>query len=346
VRVCIIAPPWVPVPPPSYGGTEAVLDTLARGLERAGAEVLLVTTGDSECSVPISYTFEEALGVGAQTPPAEMRQVAFGYDVARSWGADIVHDHTLAGPLAGAAIADCPVVTTVHGPFLAEDLRLLYRAVGPVVPIIAISHHHAADAGPIPIGAVIHHGVDLERFPVGSGSGGFALFLGRIHPDKGVDAACRIARDAGVPLRIAAKMQEPLEQAYFEEAVRPLLGGECEYVGEATFDEKVELLGAATCLLNPIDWPEPFGMVMVEALACGTPVVARACGSAPELIDDGRTGFVAATEEELMKALAEVDTIPRDACRAEAETRFSADRMARDHLDLYERIIRDGMPAR
>jgi glycosyltransferase involved in cell wall biosynthesis len=158
-------------------------------------------------------------------------------------------------------------------------------------------------------------------------------------PEKGVAGAARIARAAGIPLRIAAKMREPRELDYFHREVQPLLGGDLEYVGEVGGDDKLELLGDALCLLNPIAWPEPFGMVMIEALACGTPVVTTPCGAAPEIVDDGVTGFVRGDEPSLARALGEVAHLDRDRCRRAVKERFSAARLAADHLDVYRRHI-------
>ena len=273
MRIAVISPPWVPVPPPAYGGTEVVLDGLCRGLTEAGHEVLLYATGDSTCPVRRDFAFEVAPGVQSISPAAELRHVIRGYDAVRDFDAEVVHDHTLVGPVYAERHPDLRVVTTNHGPFNG-DLDVLYRALADRVPVVAISHNQASTARDIPIAAVIHHGVDPARFPVGTGAGRYALFLGRMVPEKGVHTAIRAARAAGVPLLIAAKMHEQHEHEYFAERVKPLLGGDVEYVGEVGGDRKLQLLGDAVCLLNPIAWSEPFGMVMVESLACGTPVVA------------------------------------------------------------------------
>ena len=336
IRIVIIAPPWVAVPPIAYGGTETVLDTLARGLRGSGHDVLLYTTGDSTCPVPRASVLPRAIGVGVGGAATELRHVIHAYEAAA--GADLVHDHTLVGPVYADRFAGLPVVTTNHGPFESE-LGDYYRAIGERTPIISISHHQASTARGIPIAAVIHHGVDTERFPAGPGDGDYALFLGRMCAEKGVDAAVRVARRAGVPLRIAAKMSEPAEQLYFDRHVRPLLGGDIEYVGEVGGAEKLTLLGNARCLLNPIAWPEPFGMVMVEALACGTPVVATPMGAVPEIVDDGVTGFVCSDEDALTEAMLAVSDIDRDACRKAVAERFSAERMVDDHVTLYESLV-------
>jgi hypothetical protein len=172
VKVAIIAPPWVPVPPPAYGGTEAVLDNLARGLQAAGHDVLLYATGDSTCEVPLRWTLERAAGTVA-TATTELHHVIHAYEDVLASGADVVHDHTLVGPVYALRF-DAPVVTTNHGPFDGE-LGDLYRAVGGSVPVIAISHHHASTAKDVPIAAVIHHGVDVDAFPHGAGDGGYVL---------------------------------------------------------------------------------------------------------------------------------------------------------------------------
>jgi glycosyltransferase involved in cell wall biosynthesis len=164
------------------------------------------------------------------------------------------------------------------------------------------------------------------------------LFLGRLSPDKGVHVAARVARTAGIPLRIAAKMREPAERAYFEASVAPLLGGDVTYIGEVNGRDKLDLLAGASCLLNPLAWPEPFGMVMIEALACGTPVVATPCGSVPEIVTEGVTGFVRGAEAELAEAMGRAGELDRTLCRKDAATRFSTARMVADHVELYERV--------
>jgi glycosyltransferase involved in cell wall biosynthesis len=229
-------------------------------------------------------------------------------------------------------------VTTNHGPFATPGVSSYYAAIASRVPVIAISRHHAATAAPTPIAAIIYHAVDVERFPVGSGDGGYALFLGRMHPDKGVAAAARAARTAGVPLVIAAKMREPQEVAYFEAEVQPLLGTGVEYIGEIGREQKLRVLRDAVCLLNPIRWPEPFGMVMIEALATGTPVVATPCGSAPELIEHGVTGYLADTEVALANSVTAAASLDRHRCRRVAEARFSSARLVEEHVALYERV--------
>ncbi len=343
MRIAIIAPPWVPVPPPAYGGIEVVLDDLARGLQGAGHDVLLYATGDSSCPVPIAWALSEAVGVGGATPATELHHVVNAYEAVLDWGAEVIHDHTLCGPVYAERF-DVAVVTTNHGPFESE-LGDYYRAIAPSIPIIAISAHQAASAGETPIAAVLHHGVDTDRFTFGPGDAGYAVFLGRMNADKGVHTAVAAARAAGVPLRLAAKLSEPHEQDYFDEQIGPILGDGIDYVGEVGGDDKTELLGGASCLLNPIDWSEPFGMVMIEALACGTPVVATHNGSAPEIVDHGRTGFLCDGEAELAEALSRCGTLDRAACRSDAVERFSVERMVAGHVALYEAVAKGERPS-
>jgi glycosyltransferase involved in cell wall biosynthesis len=343
VRVLLIAPPWLPVPPVAYGGIEAVLDTLARGLASRGHDVVLHTTGESTCPVPRSWSYERSATVDGAAVITELRHVVDAYEHAPDF--DVVHDHTLIGPLYSSEhCPSCNVVTTNHGPFTAES-KALYRTVTPRVRIIAISRHQASTAGDVPVTAVIHHGVDLEQYPEGEGDGGYALFMGRFSPDKGVHTAIRVARAAGVPLRIAAKMGEPAERAYFQQCVEPMLGGDVEYLGDVGGGEKLRLLGEAMFLLNPVAWPEPFGMVMIEALACGTPVVTTPCGAAPEIVDDAVVGFLAGDEQSLVAAAGRVGSISRQACRELVERRFSAARLVDDHVDLYEDVATRHRPA-
>jgi glycosyltransferase involved in cell wall biosynthesis len=313
-----------------------VLDGLARGLRSAGHEVLLFATGDSTCPVPLAWAFERAVGVGGDVP-TEISHALRAYERVMDWSPDVVHDHTLVGPLLGSH-GCVPVVTTNHGPF-EPKLRDLYRAIATRVGVIAISHDQASAADGIPLLAVIHHGIDADAFEFGAGDGGYALFLGRMTPDKGADLAASVARRAGVPLRIAGKLRESDEIEFFQSAVEPLLGDGIDYVGEVDAATRRELLARATCLLNPLRWNEPFGMVMIEALASGTPVLATPHGSVPEIVEHGLTGFISDDPDELVRLLGKVDDLDRGQCRRAAEDRFSIERMTQDHLRAYGQML-------
>jgi glycosyltransferase involved in cell wall biosynthesis len=311
------------------------VDLLARGLAAAGHDVLLCTTGDSTCPVERRFVYEEAQGIVAGAP-VELRHLLHAYEVAGDF--DIVHDHTLLGPLYVSGGVAVPVVTTNHGPFNAE-LRAVYREIGRRVPIIAISRSQAATAPPeIPIAGVIHHGIDPAGFPFRAAPDDYWLFLGRMNPEKGPHRAALVAREAGVRLVIAAKMREPEEHRYFDDQVRPLLDDRVVYAGEVGGQEKLDLLAGARGLLNPIRWPEPFGLVMIEALACGTPVLAFPSGAAPEIVCDGVNGFLCVDEADMVRRLPHVARLDRRGCRASVEASFSTERMVADHLALYERL--------
>jgi glycosyltransferase involved in cell wall biosynthesis len=335
MRIALIAPPWIPVPPPGYGGTELVIDTLARELSSTGHQVVLATTGDSTCPVKRTWVYDHARTADMGDTVIELTHVLHAYQAIGD--ADIIHDHTVAGPALASQRPTPPVVTTNHAPF-TEDARRYYRALGDHVPILAISHHQASTSGDVPIARVIHHGIDQNRYPVGPG-GDYLVFDGRMSPEKGVRQAIDIAQRAGVPLVIAAKMRATSERDYFEAEVKPRLGGDIQYVGEVDRNHKLGLVGDALVLLNPIRWDEPFGLNMIEALACGTPVIATPRGAAPEIVDHGITGYLATTTDQAVAAIAWATELDRRACRTAAETRFSAHRMAGDHLALYRDII-------
>jgi glycosyltransferase involved in cell wall biosynthesis len=266
----------------------------------------------------------------------EVRHVLAGYEAFGD--CDIVHDHTLAGLLESARHPKVPIVTTCHGP-LAGDLRDIYYRVAKRLSIIAISRAQARQAPEIPVSAVIHHGIDVDEFPLGTGSGGYLLVLGRMSPEKGAHRAIEIADKAGMPLVLAAKMREPAEREYFDAFVRPRLGHGAEYVGEVVGDEKLRLLADAVALLNPIRWVEPFGLVMVEALACGTPVLTHPVGAAPEIVDDACTGFICDSDDELAAAALLVAGLDRSRCRDAVSRRFSAEQMIDKHLSLFDELI-------
>lgn len=336
MRIGLIAPPWVPVPPPGYGGTESVLDNLARGLAELGHRVDLFTVGESTSPVRRRHLFEEAVApMGLAVP--EAAHVLAAYDALTD--VDVIHDHTLIGPLVAgrAGTARAPVVTTSHGAFTPLTRRI-YAEIARTASVVAISHDQASRAR-LPIAAVIHHGIDLDAFRWGPGDGDYLAFVGRMSPEKGVHTAVAVARAAGRRLRIATKMREPSETEYFEAEVRPALHPGVEIEFEVPLAERVELMRRAAALLNPIAWDEPFGLVTAESLACGTPVVSTPRGAAPEIVRSGRTGFLCPTEASAVAALERVRFLSREECRRDVEARFSMRRMAEDHVALYERVL-------
>jgi glycosyltransferase involved in cell wall biosynthesis len=340
MRIGLIAPPWVPVPPPAYGGTEIVIDNLARGLQELGHEIRLFTVGDSECPVPTDFLYPKPIAPIGVTVP-EMAHVLAAYESLADM--DIIHDHTNLGPLIAGlrGLRRPPVVTTNHGPVTGETQPILAQ-IARHASIVAISHAQARQAqnfGGVQIGAVIHHGIDLDLYDSGPGGGGYLMFIGRMSPNKGVHHAVRVAKKAGKQLVLSVKMRERIEVEYFESEVKPHLDPGDEVPGEIPLARRIELLQHADALLNPITWSEPFGLVMAEGLACATPVLAFANGSAPEIIDSGTTGYLCRDEEEMIRAVDRVADIDRAHCRAAAERRFSLLRMARDHERFYRRVL-------
>jgi len=337
MRIGIIAPPWIPVPPPAYGGIESFLDILARALQAEGHDVVLAASGDSSSPVPRLPGFppSDPAMMGATTH--ELRHLIRAY--ARLDDVDVIVDNTLAGPILARTATTLPVVTIAHGPFIPL-VRELYGAASPDMAFVAISAHQASTAEEIRIARVIPHGIRVGDVPVGAG-GSDACFLGRITPDKGVIEAIRVAELAGIHLRIAAKMAEPAEFEYFEEVVRPALGSHAEYVGELSTDEKYELMGSSGVMINPIQWDEPFGLVMLESLATGTPVVATSRGSVPEIVVEGATGFIRDDLDELAATVDDALRLDRAACRESVAERFTDVRMARDYVALFEDLLQD-----
>jgi glycosyltransferase involved in cell wall biosynthesis len=265
-----------------------------------------------------------------------LENVVGAYELAKH--ADVVHDNTIAGPIYSARYPNMAVVTTNHQPF-SRTYNAVYGAALPRVLLVAISHSHASST-PLAVDAVVHHGLDVADYPFGSGDGGYVALLGRMTENKGVHRAIAIARAAGVPLKIAAKMREPHEREYFEKFVEPHLGDDVQYLGEVDAAGKRELLASASALLNPISWREPFGMAMLESLACGTPVVGSPQGAAPEIVEHGVTGFLSDDDDELAACLRSVDRIDRAACRRHVEDDFSVERMVDAYVDVYERARR------
>ena len=342
MRIGLIAPPWLPVPPPSYGGTEVVVDNLARGLQDLGHDVRLFTVGESTCPVHRDYLYPAGV-VPIGTSIEEAAHVLAAYEALAD--VDIIHDHTVLGPLLAARsrAVGPPVVTTHHGPFTPENRRI-YADIARHVPVVAISRSQAHQAVGVPIAAVIYHGIDLDVFTPGAGNGGHLVFVGRMSRVKGVHRAVRIAHEAGWPIVVAVTIRDRAEQDYFRQEVEPLLLASDALMLDAPLKARLDALRGAAALINPITWPEPFGLVMAEALACATPVLAFGNGAAPEIVDDSVTGFLRTDEAGLVDAVGRIDEIDRAACRAAAEQRFSLQRMARDYAAFYRRVL-DTAPA-
>ncbi|WP_183408156.1 glycosyltransferase family 4 protein [Nocardioides pocheonensis] len=335
LHVAVVAPPWFSVPPDGYGGIEAMLGGLVDGLVDRGHRVTLIGAGPNGTRADrFVAVYEEPPSERLGEPMPEVLHAAVAARVLSELDVDVVHDNTLAGPLAARGYP-APTVVTAHGPVTGEAGRLL-GALGDSVELVAISDAQRQDAPHLNWVGRVHNGIDVASHPVGEGADGYLLWLGRFSPAKGAHLAIDTARAAGMPLVLAGKLSEQSEHDYFEEAIRPRLGPGVCYVGAADAEMKRELYGAASALLFPITWDEPFGLVMVEAMACGTPVVALGRGSVPEVVEDGVTGFVVDHPDDLLGAVRRVDELDRAACRRRTEELF-------DHrvmVDGYERIFR------
>jgi glycosyltransferase involved in cell wall biosynthesis len=335
VKIAVLGPVWFPVPPVGYGGIEWIVSLLAEGLVRAGHDVTLFASGDSATAAELSAVFPEAPSELIGTTGPELRHALACYERAAEF--DIVNDHS--GPLAaalGAAVAT-PVVHTVHGPLTGADgdLYASLARVAPGVGLISLSLNQRRPQPDLPWLANCPNALDLGAYPVRAERGEYLLFLGRMSPEKGCHRAIEVAREAGLPLRIAGKMREPAEREYFEAYVAPELGDGVEYLGETSHGKKVALLQNARATLFPIEWEEPFGLVMIESMACGTPVLATRRGAVPEVIEHGRSGVIVDDYREMAAALAEADRLEPLECRRWAEERFSAERMVRDYEAAY-----------
>ncbi len=335
LRIGILAPPWIPVPPPAYGGIEAVLATLGAALVRRGHAVRMVAPeGSRIAGVEIVETPLPTLPMGDVV--GDFAHALAGLDALRD--VDVVLDHS---GVAAAALADAhpvPMLHVCHGSsvgVLGQVYVGLARRVR-TLRLVAISETQRRSLPPAATVGVCHNGLDVDDVPFGDGGGGYLAFVGRMAPEKAPDAAIRIARAAGLPLRMAAKCRDEREQAYFDARVRPLLGPDVEWLGEIDHAARGQLLADALALVFPITWEEPFGMVMIEAMAAGTPVLATPRGAAPEIVVDGVTGYLRHGEAELAGAAGRVGAIDRSACRAHVERHFSGTAMAR----AYERVIR------
>jgi glycosyltransferase involved in cell wall biosynthesis len=339
MRIAQVSPLWESVPPKLYGGTERIVSYITEELVAMGHDVTLFASGDSETTAKLEAICPQALrlntGIFNRDAPLIMQQErALGV----SGNFDIVHSHLdfLGFPVARRNAV--PMVTTLHGRLDLPELEPVFREFIEM-PLVSIS---ASQRRPLPWAnwaGTIHHGLPRNLYSFHPKSEGYLAFLGRISPEKRPDQAIEIAKRSGIPLKMAAKV-DPADRVYYEAAVEPLLNHPLiEFVGEISDAEKNDFVGNAMALVCPYDWPEPFGLVLIEALACGTPVLAYRRGSIPEIIDHGSTGFVCETVDEMVDAVGQVPLLERRRCRAAFDERFTADRMARDYVALYERIL-------
>jgi glycosyltransferase involved in cell wall biosynthesis len=336
MRVALVAPPFIPVPPVEYGGTELFIDDLARGLHALGVEVVVYTNGESTVGVEKRWLFEKSQWPIKGNDYAQLKDMDHTTWAVRdaSGSCDILHLNTALG-LTCSRLLRLPFVYTMHHP-TDRQLSTLYSRF-PEVDYVCISNDQCKRES-LPKLHTILHGIDLSKYQLRTDKQQYLSFIGRIAPIKGTHLAIEIAKRAGIPLKIAGEVQ-PIFREYFEAKVKPHIDGKfIEYIGLADLAAKNELLGNSMAMLFPIKWDEPFGLVMVEAMACGTPVLALRAGSVPEIVKDGVSGYVARNLDGLVRRLRDLDIAPAE-IRRYVEENFSQERMARDYYALYTRIV-------
>ena len=341
MRIAQIAPLAESVPPKLYGGTERVVAYLCDELVRQGHTVTLFASGDSRTRAHLRPLCPTGLRLTGEIRDSQTLHMLMIEQVARrSNEFDVIHFHVAPLHFSVARRLGAPHVTTLHGRLDLPDLVLLYQEFCEI-PVVSISD---AQRAPVPHAnwlGTVYHGIPENELRFHPHGGDYFAFLGRISPEKRADRAIAIAKACRCPLRIAAKV-DPVDEEYFTRRIQPMLDDPLiDYIGEIGHAEKSSFLGGAKALLFPIDWPEPFGLVMIEALACGTPVVAFRGGSVDEVIEDGITGFIVDNLEQAVEAARRIDTIDRGACRASFERRFTVAQMATEYLQLY-RTVREG----
>jgi glycosyltransferase involved in cell wall biosynthesis len=349
MKIAQIAPLYERVPPRLYGGTERVVSYLTEELVRQGHQVTLFASGDSQTSAKLVRCCDVALRLNPiVVDPLPYHMILLDEVRRRTQQFDILHFHVdyLHGPLVRDIAGR--TVTTLHGRLDLPHVLPFYKIFADL-PLVTVSNDqrkylHAANW----VGTV-HHGLPatlLQPYE-GKPSGGYLAFLGRIAPEKRPDRAIEIAAKVGMPLKIAAKVDR-VDQAYWEQTIRPMVEAHpnVEYIGEIAEHEKAAFLGNACALLFPVDWPEPFGLVLIEAMACGTPVVAFKCGSVSEIVDEGVSGFIVENVNQAIAAIAKIATLDRAKVRATFERRFTVERMASDYLQIYQRLLNAQAPSR
>ncbi|MBA3366884.1 MAG: glycosyltransferase family 4 protein [Actinobacteria bacterium] len=342
LRIAVVSPVWFPVPPSGYGGIEWVVSLLADGLADAGHDVTLFASGDSLTKAKLSFVYAEAPAhlIGRTLP--ELQHALGCYERASEF--DIINDHSgLPAAALGGAVGT-PVVHTIHGPLDSEG-GTIYEQIGRVSPrvgLISVSLNQRRPKPDLPWLANVPNALDLSAYPCKPHPGEYLLFLGRMSPDKGCHRAIAVAMELGLPLKIAGKRREPKERQYFAELVEPHLSDDIEYLGEVTHGQKVELLQNARTTLFPIEWEEPFGLVLIESMACGTPVIATRYGAVPEVVQHGVSGIIVDSYRDMAAALEQADALDPLVCRRYVEERFSSERMVDDYVAAYRKAIERG----
>ncbi|HEY2104667.1 MAG TPA: glycosyltransferase family 4 protein [Candidatus Binataceae bacterium] len=340
LRIAQLAPLYERIPPKLYGGTERVVSYITEELVRRGHQVTLFASGDSETTATLWGGCEQALRLAGRPEMGAYLQLPMISDVYQNARErfDVIHSHLDYWSFPFAQLVEVPTVATMHGRLDIEDLHPIYARYRDV-PLVSISDAQRVHLPFVNWIATVHHGLPRNLLTPRYEAGKYLAFLGRISPEKRPDIAIEVAKKAGIPLKIAAKV-DVVDRDYFAEVIRPRLAPpDIEYIGEINEAEKSEFLSNALALMFTIDWPEPFGLAMIEAMACGTPVIARGCGSVPEVLDHGVTGFIADGVDQLVAAVKQVGSLSRKECRGQFERRFTVDSMVDRYEEVYLRLI-------
>jgi glycosyltransferase involved in cell wall biosynthesis len=340
LRIAQIAPLYESVPPKLYGGTERVVSYMTEELVRRGHEVTLFASGDSETQATLVPGCRQALRLQGKPELGATLQLAMlaeVFETARD-RFDVVHSHIDYWSFPFASLAKIPAVSTMHGRLDIPEFHPVYQRF-PSAALVSISESQREPLPQMNWVATVPHGMPRDLLRFNKRGGDYLAFVGRISPEKGIDVAIEVALRSGVPLKIAAKV-DAVDREYYNAVIKPRIKPPMiEYIGEIDDAQKSEFLGGALALIFAIDWPEPFGLAMIEALACGTPVIARPCGAVPEVIRPGVTGFLAREIDELVSAVGSIDSIPRERCRREFEERFTSEVMIAKYERVYHLLI-------
>jgi glycosyltransferase involved in cell wall biosynthesis len=340
MKIAQVAPLYESVPPKLYGGTERVVHYLTQELVRQGHQVTLFASGDSQTNADLVWHIEEALRLNPHTvDPIANHIVQLQQVFERIDEFDIVHFHTDYIHFPFTENISVPHATTLHGRLDLPDLQYVYNKF-PRQPVISVSDNQRKPLPQANFVGTVHHGLPANLHKPGKADGNYLAFLGRISPEKGLPRAIEIAKAAEMKLKIAAKIDKA-DMEYYEREIKPLLDNPLiEFIGEINEQQKCDFLGSARAFLFTIDWSEPFGMVIIEAMACGTPVIAHGMGSVPEIIQNGENGFITDNVKEAVSIIKNLDSFDRKKVRKIFDERFTAERMAKDYVRIYENLIR------
>jgi glycosyltransferase involved in cell wall biosynthesis len=343
LRIAQVAPLYERIPPKLYGGTERVVSYITEELVRRGHQVTLFASGDSETAARLAPGCPQSLRLAGKPELGAFLQLPMLSEVYEGAASrfDVIHTHIDYWSFPFARLISIPTVATMHGRLDVEELHPVYGRYRNI-PLVSISDAQREPLANMNWVETIYHGLPRDLLRFSPGPGNYLAFLGRISPEKRPDLAIEVARRVGIPLKIAAKV-DVVDRDYFETVIKPLLAPpDIEYIGEIGESQKSEFLGNALAFMFTIDWPEPFGLAMIEALACGTPIIARPCGSIPEVVRPGVTGFVVSSIDEMAAAVNKIGELSREECRREFENRFTSEIMVDRYEQVYRLLIEKG----